>query len=326
MSRCKNWCFTSFNIDINWEHLDIQTIDKKNAIKYIVYQGEYTKENKKHIQGYVQFHDKKEMTYVKKLIGDKTLHLEQAKGTPEQNREYCMKTQKDDIAQDVFFTPKEYGTIDLITSGYRTDIQRIKEKIDNGETIRHIQRNAENNEFELTLKYNRLLTEYADDIQQEKEKDIIKNTFKDYVFNPVQTAIKNIVEREIDTTNTRQVNWIYDPVGGTGKTQLARYLITHYDTLYITGGKVADIHSIYNGEQIVIFDLARTYAENVEHIYSVIETLKNGLFLSTKYQVKSKVFSKQPIILVLANFKPDTTKLSQDRWNILYTEYIDNDT
>jgi len=322
MAKCVNWCFTSFNMDIDWEHLDIQAIDKKNAVKYIVYQGEYTKDMKKHIQGYIQLNDRKEMTFIKKLLGDKTLHLEQAKGTPHDNRAYCMKTEKDDIKQDIFLTPIEYGTIDMKTQGYRTDIQRIKEKIDNGDTIRNIQRNAENNEFELTLKYNRLLTEYADDIAQEKEKDIIKKTFENYVFNPVQIAIKNIVEREIDTANTRQINWIYDPIGGTGKTHLARYLITHYDTLYITGGKVADIHSIYNGEQIVIFDLARTYAENVEHIYSVIETLKNGLFLSTKYQVKSKVFSKQPIILILANFKPDTSKLSQDRWNILYTEHI----
>lgn len=324
MPQYKNYSFTSFNTDIDWEHLDIQAIDKKNAIKYIVYQGEYTKEKKKHIQGYIQFHQKKEMTFVKKLLGDNTLHLENAKGTPQQNRDYCVKIEKEGIKQDTYFLPKEYGTIDLITSGYRTDIQNIKQRIDDGETIKNIQRTAQNNEFELTLKYNRLLTEYADDIAQEKQREIIKDTFIDYRFNPVQTAIKNIVERETNIADTRQINWIYDPIGGTGKTHLARYLLTHYNSLYITGGKVADIHSIYNGEELVIFDLARTYAENVEHIYSVIETLKNGMFLSTKYQVKTKIFSKQPIILILANFKPDTSKLSQDRWNILYTEYIDN--
>lgn len=274
MTQNKNYSFTSFNMDIDWEHQDIQSIDKKNAIKYIIYQGEYTKDMKKHIQGYIQFHDKKRYEYVKKLLGDTTLHLEPAKGTPQQNKEYCSKTEKDNIKQDTFFTYREYGIIDHIHQGHRTDIQRIKQRIDDGETIKNIQRTAENNEFELTLKYNRLLTEYADDIAQEKQKEIIKNTFINYSFNPVQTAIKNIVEREIDTADSRQVNWIYDPIGGTGKTHLARYFITHYNTLYITGGKVADIHSIYNGEDLVIFDLARTYAENVEHIYSVIETLK----------------------------------------------------
>lgn len=322
MSKSMNWCFTTFNITIDWEHLDIQSIDKKNAIKYITYQGEYTKDARKHIQGYIQLNDRKEMTFIKKLLGDTTIHLEKAKGTPQQNKEYCQKKEKEGIKQDIFFSPVEYGMIDLTTQGQRTDIQRIKQRIDDGDTIKNIQRTAENNEFELTLKYNRLLTEYADDIAQDKEKEIIKNTFINYSFNPVQTVIKNIVEREIDITDTRQVNWIYDPIGGTGKTHLARYFITHYNTLYITGGKVADIHSIYSGEELVIFDLARTYAENVEHIYSVIETLKNGMFLSTKYQVKTKVFSKQPIILILANFKPDTSKLSQDRWNILYTEHI----
>ena len=58
MPQYKNYSFTSFNIDIDWEHQDIQAIDKKDAIKYIVYQGEYTKDNKKHIQGYIQFHQK----------------------------------------------------------------------------------------------------------------------------------------------------------------------------------------------------------------------------------------------------------------------------
>ena len=74
MPEYKNWCFTSFNIDTDWEHLDIQRIDKKNAIKYIVYQGVYTKDDKKHIQGCIRFKAKKEMTYIKKLLGDTTLH------------------------------------------------------------------------------------------------------------------------------------------------------------------------------------------------------------------------------------------------------------
>ena len=55
MTETKNVCFTSFNLDIDWEHQNIQDIDKKNQIKYIIYQGELCKDGKKHIQGFIQF-------------------------------------------------------------------------------------------------------------------------------------------------------------------------------------------------------------------------------------------------------------------------------
>ena len=58
----------------------------------------------------------------------------------------------------------------------------------------------------------------------------------------------------------------------------------------------------------MIIDLARTYADNLEHIYTIIENLKI-----------QKIF-KIPTIIVMANFKPDIKKLSSDRWDIIDTE------
>ena len=40
----------------------------------------------------------------------------------------------------------------------------------------------------------------------------------------------------------------------------------------------------YSGQPILIYDLARTYADNIELIYATIENLKNGVYLSTKYE------------------------------------------
>lgn len=322
MPEYKNWCFTSFNLDIQWEHMDIQSIDKKNAIKYIVYQGEYTKDMKKHIQGYIQMTTKKEMTYIKKLLGDKTIHLEPAKGTPSQSAEYCKKTEKDGAKQELFFNYIEYGILDETVSGTRTDLISIKKDIENGKSIFQIQREAEDTKtFETLLRYKRPLAEYARDIQREQNKETIKEYFTGYTFNRQQIAIKNIIDEELLHTNTRQINWIYDPIGGIGKTDLAKYYITHTDTYLITGGKQADILYAYKGEPLIIYDLARTYADNIEHIFTTIENLKNGVYLSTKYESEQRIY-KVPTIVILANFLPDQSKLSQDRWNILHTEHI----
>ena len=69
-------------------------------------------------------------------------------------------------------------------------------------------------------------------------------------------------------------------------------------------------------EPIIIYDLARTYSDNLDHIYTTIENFKNGQYLSTKYETQQRFF-KIPNIIVMANFKPDITKLSNDRWDIV---------
>lgn len=47
-----------------------------------------------------------------------------------------------------------------------------------------------------------------------------------------------------------------------------------------------------------------------------MESIKNGMFLSTKYLPKKKVLKETPHVVVFANFKPDTIKMSLDRWTI----------
>lgn len=81
----------------------------------------------------------------------------------------------------------------------------------------------------------------------------------------------------------------------------------------INGGKAADIYYAYFYEKVVFFDLARQKEDIVA--YDVMENFKNGYFLSTKYQVRRVKFNI-PHVVVFSNFRPDMTKLSEDRWDI----------
>lgn len=113
----------------------------------------------------------------------------------------------------------------------------------------------------------------------------------------------------------RLIHWIYDGIGGSGKSYLCGHLQVSHGAFITTGGKVADIAHAYNSERIVIFDLPRTMAEHCDHIYSMIECFKNGALFSGKYQSALKIFDV-PHVLVFANFMPDQSKLSKDRWDI----------
>lgn len=118
------------------------------------------------------------------------------------------------------------------------------------------------------------------------------------------------------TPQERPVYWFYDPVGGHGKTWLSKYLIQENpgQVFYSNGGKSADILFGYQGEKIVIFDYTRDYKEFVG--YGAMEQLKNGIMYSPKYQSVLKHFDT-PHVIIFANFIPDYTKLSRDRWHTI---------
>lgn len=64
---------------------------------------------------------------------------------------------------------------------------------------------------------------------------------------------------------------------------------------------------------IVIFGLPRSMEDYVS--YEAIESVKDGIFFSGKYESGMCLF-KPPHILIFANFMPDESKLSSDRWRI----------
>jgi len=110
----------------------------------------------------------------------------------------------------------------------------------------------------------------------------------------------------------RKVIWYYDEIGNNGKTWLSKYLLAKGDAAYFTNGKTTDISHAYNGERIVIFDFSRTLDGKVN--YGAIESVKNGVLFSPKYNSTTKVFSC-PWVICMANFKPNFAALSRDRWS-----------
>jgi len=113
----------------------------------------------------------------------------------------------------------------------------------------------------------------------------------------------------------RKIYWIWDIEGNKGKSSFCKYCAVKLGATVLNNGSFADIaFSLPDVPRIVIFDLPRTIEGRVN--YSAIEATKNGLIFSGKYESKTKLFNA-PHIVVFANFGPDRTQMSDDRWEII---------
>lgn len=128
-----------------------------------------------------------------------------------------------------------------------------------------------------------------------------------------QLDIVKICKTEPDD---RTIHWYWERKGNTGKTTLARYLARNHDAIQLEGKKSDILYCAAEHEsEIYIYDLERSMETYVS--YGSLEKIKNGFYMCSKY--KSKPIDRNPPhVFVFANFPPDTTQLSTDRWHIVH--------
>lgn len=135
---------------------------------------------------------------------------------------------------------------------------------------------------------------------------------------------KHVIDLYNAEPHDRKIYWFWDAHGNSGKTALAKHLCLMGKSIYVNG-KASDVKCgvakwIADGNDLraVIFGIPRTVgAEYVS--YAALEEVKDGIFYSGKYE-SGMVMYKVPHVFVFANFPPDTSKLSSDRWVIMDLE------
>lgn len=284
----------------------------QDKIKYYIVQGEYTKDKRQHFQIYAQFNGNLRYSAIKKAFDDDTIHIEPIKyGKVEDCRRYCTNEYKDKDGnhKDIWMEYKEFG--EMKVQGKRTDLEQSINRIKEGTKINKMLMEDDTKFAQQYTQYFRTFREIERLVQTENTKDILKDEYKDTVWRDYQKDILNILDTEPDK---RKIYWYYDYIGNIGKSYLTKYLSINDDTFMINTGKKADILYSYNGERNIIFDLSRDM-EDKDYIYEVMEILKNGQYLSTKYNSEQRLY-QTPHIIVFSNYTPDTNKLSKDRWEI----------
>lgn len=129
-NRCRAWCYTLNNpTSESIELLRSGQLFKDLACRYMVSQVETGEAGTPHVQGYVYFTHRKSFSQVRDLLPSGS-HIEAARGSAEQNRVYCTKS------QGRLQGPFEFGRIPR--QGERTDIKDAMTLVKNGVRRRQI--------------------------------------------------------------------------------------------------------------------------------------------------------------------------------------------
>lgn len=277
MVKPKNYCFTLNN----YRDYEIESLKSNPLIQYIVFGYEIAPTTQTpHLQGYIQFKRPVSIETIKKKV-NKRMHIEQARGTPEENKKYCTKDGK----------VEEYG--EMVIKGSNT--QKLYNQIIECTTWLDV---LKIDGIDRRLNYAR---EVYNNRPLEKMPEIEPRKW--------QKKLMKILDEEPDD---RSIIWIYDKTGGAGKTYLTRYLAHNKDAFVCTPSKGQDIFYAYNNQKIIIYDIPRCIDEQYVN-WGTLEKLKDGIVFSGKYNSTTKFRKGNCHLVVFSNHKPPEDKFSKDR-------------
>ena len=287
----RNWCFTLNNYTS--EHEDLLKSFFNEYCRYMVYGKEIgSKEHTPHLQGYIQLKKKLRMLSLKKKLGINTIHLElQRAKNSEDARNYCLKD--GDIV--------EYGEF-LKGGSPKAKKDNLRQQIFDCDTWEDVLKLIQSRPGYLN---------YAKEVWKLRKPKLIPFTGK---FFPWQQWIFDMIQQR----NDRDIYIICDPIGGKGKSYFCGVMEDSFGALCLYPQKANDLRYLYNGEEIVLFDVPRN---NRYNYYGVVEEIKNGYVVSGKYEGKI-IRQKNPVFVgIFTNSIYGTEiakKFSADRIVLLY--------
>lgn len=119
---------------------------------------------------------------------------------------------------------------------------------------------------------------------------------------------------------SRLIKWFWGP-GGVGKSIFAIWLARDCGYVYLNHGKFNDLSYVVaqaDDPKGIVFDLGKSFnatPANLQELFTNIENLKNGYFVSSKYESRTVTLSRYLPCYVFANFPPplDGSVVSKDR-------------
>lgn len=156
---------------------------------------------------------------------------------------------------------------------------------------------------------------------QHKPRRMPKARVPPEIYYPWQKSLVEIFHTEPDG---RTLMWLYDPVGKQGKTQFGKSLCILEGEKYTIMNNIGQVKDFimnlksimdagWDGDTIIL-NLVRDYQDK-DHIYTALETVIDGFATATKYMGGTFFFPDLHVI-VMANFEPNFTKVTLDRWRL----------
>lgn len=159
-----------------------------------------------------------------------------------------------------------------------------------------------------------------------KGKDL--EVFKTFGFFPWQEEVNKIIFKgdsfNINEASSREVFWIQDREGNSGKSLYTKYLCYNNGAItklaFGSGSQMRAAVTEEGAKSCYVIDIPRQLCNDdyKNNIFSVIEDLKNGFVKSTMYGKSTTLFMEPPIVIIFSNSECPTEKLSVDRWRKYY--------
>lgn len=290
MSRARTWCFTLNNP--SFATSDLPHCDNE---RYVVWQREVAPgTGTVHLQGYIELSAPTRLGALKRWLPTAHFEPRARHSSREAARNYCMKEDSRDEGDDA--GPHERGSFEEGGQGKRRDLDEAVDALREGGIRAVVEQHAT-----AFVKYHRGLYE----LQRQLE---VKPRDMDFEPRPWQQDVLDYLTGEPDD---RHILWVTDGVGNNGKSRLARHLILEHGAVQLEG-RVQDMAYMYNKERVVVIDVSRAQLDNVKHLYSFAEKLKNGVVVCTKYECHQKLFDP-PHVIFFSNQTWEREFWSEDR-------------
>ena len=113
-----------------------------------------------------------------------------------------------------------------------------------------------------------------------------------------------------------------DEKGNQGKTWFAKdYCKRNVDAQYMEPAKKADMaYALQDDLRVLFINVTRSACgEKGDYIYSFIESVKDGMVFSPKYESRTKFLGKVHVVMMMNEY-PNMQLLSEDRYRLITLE------
>ena len=198
-------------------------------------------------------------------------------------------------------------TVQNILDNIKTDQENFKQQQETGQVVEELLKN--NNIDPRSLR-----SEYSKALEIINAPDRITDSLR-----PWQQKLLGEIK-----PSYRDIIWVVGRKGAEGKSWFQQYLVQlcgSHRVFHSTIEKRSDgiLHALSKRLlsliELFIFNIPRSFSrENVP--YNLLEQLKDGQAISTKYDSKCVRFKTPNTVVVFANYMPCQTEMSLDRWKM----------
>ena len=189
-------------------------------------------------------------------------------------------------------------------------------------------------EYENTLELGRMIVEKAKSlgIAEESLRSEYKKAKELYLKHEKNVDIENVILRSWQDSllqylkpSNREIIWVIGRKGNEGKTWFQEYMESKYGWGKVICGmdiklKKSTICHVLSkrslmSTEIFLFDVGKAFTYDGVN-YELLEKIKNGRVLASKFDSKELKFKTPNIVVVFSNEAPEVKQLSTDRWKI----------